>query len=221
MTQQDGTTKSGWRQDPEMVKADILDVATSVFAAHGFAGARIDEIVRRTKTSKRMIYYYFGSKDGLYLSVLEAAYTQLRGAEQALNLEQLPPQEALAQLIGFSFDYHRQHPDYIRLIAGENMHDGRHLKQSETIPTLNSKIIKSLERICGAGIEQGLFRPDLNAIELHWTISAICVFNVSNAATFSHLYGDALFTEAGQTALKARITEMILATTRPAAPPVA
>ena len=173
-------SKTGWRQDPEKVKADILEVATDIFSERGFAGARIDEIVRRTKTSKRMIYYYFGDKSGLYLSVLEAAYTKLRNAEKELDIDALDPFEALDKLVEFTSDCHRQHPEYVRLIAGENIQNGWHLKQSQTIPELNSQIITSLATICQKGIDQGLFRADLDAIELHWAISALSVCNVSN-----------------------------------------
>lgn len=203
--------KTRWRQDPDTVKADILAVATQIFSEHGFAGARVDEIVRRTKTSKRMIYYYFGDKSSLYLRVLEAAYTKLRTAEQELEIEKLDPFEALDRLIEFSFDYHRKHPEYIRLIASENINNGSNLKQSKAIPKLNSQIIASLESICRRGIEQGVFRADLKAIELHWAISAFSVFNVSNTATFSHLFGDELFTKEGQTVLKARVISMVRA----------
>ena len=202
--------RSGWRQDPETVRADILAVATSVFARRGFAGARLEEIVRQTKTSKRMIYYYFGDKEGLYLKVLEAAYGKLRRAEEELDLHSLPPSEALAKLIAFSFDYHRQNPEYIRLIASENDQDGRHLKCSEAIPAQNIQTIDMLRKICREGAADGVFRGDIDPIELHWTISALCVFNVSNAATFSHLHGGQMFTEDGQLALRDKVCEMIL-----------
>ena len=209
MTNQKSKSKPHWRQDPETVKADILEIATSVFAEHGFAGARIDEIVGRTKTSKRMIYYYFGNKDQLYLRVLEEAYLKLRNAERQLTLDELAPMDAIEQLIDFSFEYHHNHPEYVRLIASENIRNGSHINQSDTIPDLSNQIISHLHRICRSGIDQGLFRPDINAVELHWMISAFCVFNVSNAATFSHLHGDALFTDNGQASLKEMIKSTI------------
>lgn len=214
MKKTEGERKTSWKQDPEGVKADILAVATSVFAEAGFSGARIDEIIRRTKTSKRMIYYYFGDKSGLYSKVLEAAYTRLRKGEGQLDLEALPPLEALAKLAAFTFDFHRENPEYIRLIAIENIHHGKHLKQSETIPKLNSQIITGLEDLCRRGVEEGAFRDDVDPLELHWTISAFCVFNISNRATFSHLYGDDLFTDAGQEQLRARLVAMVLDTVR-------
>ncbi|WP_422039818.1 TetR/AcrR family transcriptional regulator [Roseibium sp.] len=214
MKKTEGERKTSWKQDPEGVKADILAVATSVFAEAGFSGARIDEIIRRTKTSKRMIYYYFGDKSGLYSKVLEAAYTRLRKGEGQLDLEALPPLDALAKLAAFTFDFHRENPEYIRLIAIENIHHGKHLKQSETIPKLNSQIITGLEDLCRRGVEEGAFRDDVDPLELHWTISAFCVFNISNRATFSHLYGDDLFTDAGQEQLRARLVTMVLDTVR-------
>ena len=210
MKEQKNNEKSGWRQDPETVKADILHKATLVFAEQGFAGARIEEIVRRTRTSKRMIYYYFGNKDKLYLKVLEAAYQKLRQAEQGLQLDEYEPMDALKRLINFSFDYHRTHPEYVRLIASENIQNGSRLMKSNTGQKLNNQIISRLENICRSGIQKGVFRTDIDAVELHWMISAFCVFNVSNEATFSHLHGDMLFSEKGQKSLRQTIEETIV-----------
>ena len=210
MSEMTGTRKSGWRQDPDGVRANILDVATGVFAENGFSGARIEEIVRRTETSKRMIYYYFGDKEGLYQRVLEAVYARLRKAEEALDLSALAPREALARIAEFTFDFHRKHPDYIRLITIENIHDARNLRNSKTIPNLNSTIIERLERICARGIADGAFRQDVDPVEVHWLISAQCVFNVSNRATFSHLYGEDLFSNDGQLRLKKQLVAAVL-----------
>ena len=192
------------------MKADILAVATAVFAESGYSGARMEEIVRRTQTSKRMIYYYFGDKTGLYQSVLERAYARVRHGEEQLDLDPLSPSEAIRRLVEFTFDYHRANPDYVRLIAIENIHDARHLKQSATISGLNLSIIRKLEEVCRRGIASGAFRADIDPVELHWFISACCVFNVSNRATFSHLYGGALFSDSGQDRLRDRLASMVL-----------
>lgn len=122
--------RRGWKQDPAGVQSNILAVASTEFAAKGLSGARIDEIAAKTRTSKRMIYYYFGDKEGLFRRVLEEAYQKVREGEQKLNLEHLPPVEALTRLVEFTFDHHSSNPDFIRLVMIENIHHGAHLDQS-------------------------------------------------------------------------------------------
>ncbi|MGI9449386.1 MAG: TetR/AcrR family transcriptional regulator [Geminicoccaceae bacterium] len=210
MSEATKTKKNSWRQDPDGVKADILATATEIFATHGLSGARVDEIARRTQTSKRMIYYYFGDKDGLYMSVLEAAYAAVRSGEDALNLDELDPISALCRLVEFTFDYHRDNRHYVRLVQIENIHDATHLQRSERIPKLNLSVIEKLKRICRKGIDEGVFRSDISAVELHWLITSSCFFNVSNRATFERLYGSDSFTSDGQYALKKLISDAVL-----------
>ena len=202
--------KNGWKQDPDAVKADILHVATEVFAANGLSGARVDEIAARTKTSKRMIYYYFGDKQGLYIRALEAAYAKVRKGEEKLDLRGLGPEEVLARLVAFTFDHHRRNPDFIRLVMIENIHQAEHLKGSDLIRTLNRPTIERLADVIARGQVKGVFRPDLDPVALHWQISALSFFNVSNRPTFSALYGGALFGRAGQASLREQATQMIL-----------
>ena len=203
--------KSGWKQDPEAVKADILRVATELFAENGLSGTRIDEIAAQTRTSKRMIYYYFGDKDGLYAQALEAAYAKVREGERKLRLEGLPPDEALAQLVTFTFDHHRRNPDFIRLVMIENIHHAAFVAQSEVIRARNEAAIARLTDIIARGEAAGVFRKGLDPVALHWQISALSFFNVSNRPTFSALFGNALYTRAGQASLREQIADMILA----------
>ncbi|MGI9509270.1 MAG: TetR family transcriptional regulator [Geminicoccaceae bacterium] len=202
--------KNSWRQDPDGVKADILATATEIFATHGLSGARVDEIARRTQTSKRMIYYYFGDKEGLYTSVLEAAYAAVRAGEDALDLDELDPISALRRLIDFTFDYHRDNPHYVRLVQIENIHDANFLQRSERNPKLNLSVIETLRRICRKGIDEGVFTSNVSAVELHWLITSSCFFNVSNRATFERLYGGDSFTDEGQRDLKKLISDAVL-----------
>lgn len=168
--------------------ADIIAMATAEFAEKGLAGARIDEIAERTRTSKRMIYYYFKSKEGLYLAVLEAAYHGIRAIEATLDLEHLPPKQALRALVGFTFDYQRANPDFIRLVMNENMHKGEFLKKSPNMRALNAPAIDALRDIYRRGLEEGVFREGLDPIDLHTSISALSFFNVSNQYTFSLIF---------------------------------
>lgn len=209
MPEQSRQSSVKWKQDPNAVKADILSVATRVFTEFGYSGARVEEIVQRTRTSKRMIYYYFGDKNGLYLSVLEAAYERLRTKEASLQLPDSDPVEALRCWVEFTFDFHRDNPDYVRLIAIENIHGGKNLKASKSIQVTNMPAIQTLRRICDAGTKRGVFHRGIDPIELHWLITSSCVFNVTNRSSFEHLHGGQLFDEEGQIRLKKLLVHAI------------
>ena len=202
--------RQGWKQDPEAVKADILRVALAEFAEQGFSGTRMDEISAKTKTSKRMIYYYFGSKADLYRQVLEAAYQEVRAGEESLNLDHLTPIAALRKLVAFTFDHHSRHPDFIRLVMIENIHHGVHLKQSSAIQDLNITAIQKLADIYERGLSEGVFRGGITPLEIHWQISALSFFNVSNRYTFSMIFGDELFSKSGQQSLREGVVELVV-----------
>jgi AcrR family transcriptional regulator len=174
--------------DPEGTKRNIIEVATREFARKGYAGARVDAIAGRTRTSKRMIYYYFGGKEQLYLAVLEAAYAGIRRAEATLDLERLSPEQALRTLIGFTFDYYEAHPEFVRLVMNENIMDGVHMARSKAISRLNVTVIDALKALVARGQKGGMFRRDIDPIELHMSISALGIFNVANRATFSTIF---------------------------------
>lgn len=210
--------RRGWTQNPEGVKRDILAAAVSEFAKRGLSGAKVDDIAARTRTSKRMIYYYFGDKIGLYTQALEAAYQKVREGEASLDLGHLPPLEALATLVAFTFDHHRSNPDFIRMVMIENIHQAEALIASDKIRDLNIAAIDKLREICERGEQEGVFRSGLDPVALHWQISAASFFNVSNQPTFAALFGDAVFTSAGQDHLRSQTVEAIVAIARKKAP---
>lgn len=205
-----GSARPTRTNDPEKTRQDIIAVATSEFAAKGLSGARIDEIAARTKTSKRMIYYYFESKEGLYLAVLEAAYSRIRRIESELDLDHLPPLEALAELTGFTFDYQNGYPDFIRLVVIENIHEGAHIKRSKVIQKLNVTAIDALRRICARGEKEGVFRDNLDPIDLHMSISALSNFNITNRATFSTIFKHDMSSSAALAKRRAQVVEMMV-----------
>jgi AcrR family transcriptional regulator len=174
--------------DPQRTMTNIVEVATREFAEKGLAGARIDEIAALTHTSKRMIYYYFTSKEGLYVAVLEEAYRRIRSIETELNLEDLAPEAALRKLVGFTFDYQLANPDFIRLVMTENIQNGEFLAQSKTIQQLNVPVINAVKAVYDRGVKSGAFRRGLDAVELHMSISALCFFNVANRHTFALIF---------------------------------
>src|SRR5690348_5848489 len=118
------------QRDPERTRAEILEVATREFAENGYSGARVDEIAEQTRTTKRMLYYYFASKEGLYTEVLERAYSDIRAAEQSVDVEHLDPLAAIRRLAELTFDHHEAHPDFIRLVSIENIHRAEHMRAS-------------------------------------------------------------------------------------------
>ena len=175
--------------DPERTKADIIAVARQEFSENGYSGGRVDEIAERTKTSKRMIYYYFESKDGLYSAVLLEYYAKLRGAEAELHLEDMPPLQAVQRLVEFTYDWHVDHADGVRLVMVENIHRARHLAALPSIEPVNSRVMQMVERILERGVKDGVIRKGLTAMDLYLSIAAQCFFTVSNRYTIATIFG--------------------------------
>jgi AcrR family transcriptional regulator len=175
-------------RDAERTRADILAVATREFADQGYAGARINEIADKTSTTKRMIYYYFGGKEQLYVAVLEQAYSLIRSLEQQLDVEHLDPVEAIRELAGLTFDHHESHPDFIRLVSIENIHRAEHLARSNVLSGLADPAIGVLGTILQRGWDAGVFRDDVDALDLHQVISAYCIFRTANRHTFGAIF---------------------------------
>jgi len=176
------------QRDPEQTRAEILQVAADEFAEHGFAGARVDRIAAQMRTTKRMIYYYFGSKEDLYLAVLERAYAAIRREEQEIDVDHLDPIAAIRRLAELTFDHHEANPSFLRLVSIENIHRAEHLRRSSQITHLNVPAIDLIARILKRGYASGAFVRRVDAIDLHMMISAFCVFRVSNQHTFGVIF---------------------------------
>lgn len=175
-------------RDPERTKQNILDVATIEFAASGLAGARVDAIAAKTQTTKRMIYYYFESKEQLYAQVLERAYAGIRTIEERMDLDRLDPETALRRLVEFTFDYHDAHPEFVRLVAIENIHNAAHVKASLTVQKTNRPALAVVTHLLARGYAAGVFKRRMEAVDLHLMISALCFYRVSNRQTFSTIF---------------------------------
>jgi AcrR family transcriptional regulator len=177
------------QHDAERTRNEILEVAINEFSAQGFAGARVDEIAAQTRTTKRMIYYYFGSKEQLYIAALERAYATIRTLERSIDVEHLGPLAAVRRLAEVTFDHHEAHPDFIRLVSIENIHNAEHMAKSERLANLNLTVIDLIDGILERGRLEGVFRRDVDAIDVHMMISAFCVFRIANRHTFGSLFG--------------------------------
>src|SRR3954454_16054935 len=176
------------QRDAERTRREILDVATREFAANGFAGARVDEIADRTRTTKRMLYYYFGSKEQLFGAVLERASAEIRAAEQTIDVDHLEPATAIRRLAELTFDHQESHPDFSRLVAIENIHRAEHIAGRADFAGQNSPAIELIERILARGYRDGSFNREIDAVDLHMMISAFCVFRMANRHTFGAIF---------------------------------
>jgi AcrR family transcriptional regulator len=177
------------QRDADRTQREILEVATAEFAERGFAGARVDEIAARTRTTKRMLYYYFGSKERLFVAVLERAYATIRAAEQTIEVDHLEPAAAIRRLAELTFDHHESHPEFIRLVSIENIHRAAHIAGHADFAGQNTPAIELIERILERGRGDGSFSRDVDAVDLHMMISAFCVFRVANRHTFGAIFG--------------------------------
>jgi AcrR family transcriptional regulator len=203
--------KTGARtNDPARTMAEILAVATHEFADKGLTGARIDTIAAATRTSKRMIYYYFGSKEGLYVAVLEDAYRRVRSTEGELHLEDMPPMLALRRLVEFTVDHHHGNQDYIRLVMSENIQRAQYLAQSKSIQQVNRAAIQTIDKLYNRGVAEGVFRAGLDPVDIHASISALSFFNVSNQYTFSLIFDRDTQSDQARTQRRANIVDMVV-----------
>ncbi len=177
------------KRDPEGTRRRIIDAATEEFAKGGLAGARVDQIARRAETNERMLYYYYGSKEGLFLAVLERQYAQFRAAEERLQIGDEDPVAAVRTLARFVWDWYYQHPEFIRLVNSENLHEARHLKKSTQLHDLVNPVVDVLAEIVRRGQRQGVFREGVDVPQLYLTISALGYYVLSNRYTISAVIG--------------------------------
>ncbi|MEY2243790.1 TetR/AcrR family transcriptional regulator [Streptomyces sp. BF23-18] len=196
--------------DADRTRREILAAARAEFAEAGYAGARMDEITARTRTSKRMIYYYFGSKEGLFTAVLEEAYREIRQQEQLLDTDEQDSVEAMRRLAELTFDHHEAHPDFVRLVSIENVHRGRHLARSRHLTDLRTPALTVIEGILHRGRESGQITADVDAVGMHAFISSFCVFPVANRHTFAALFDCDLLAPGHRDRLRTMIGDLVV-----------
>lgn len=173
---------------PESSRDEILKVAGEEFAERGLSGARVDAIADRTRTSKRMIYYHFSGKEGLYRAVLEKVYSEIRTVEDQMQLEQLAPEAAMRRMVELTFDYDESHPRFISLVNVENVNRGKIVAKLPSVRKRYSNVIQALKGVLERGAASGVFRKDVTAIDVRLVIGALCFFRVSNRYTFGALF---------------------------------
>lgn len=203
------------RRNPEATKASILAAARAEFAERGLDGGRVDNIARRAKANKQLVYYYFGSKDELYKAALEASYSDIRSLERGLDLAALPPREAMERLIDFSLDYLAQHREFIRMVADENAHGARHVMDSDAARQTNSPLIDLIEKTLRRGETEGIFRVGVDPLELYISIAGMTFFYFANGLTMSAIFGRDLTQPAALASYRDHIVALTLAGLRP------
>jgi len=199
------------KNDPDATRENILEVAEEEFANAGFSGARVDAIAEKTKTSKRMLYYYFGNKEGLYLAVLERAYAKIRSLENRLQLQNMEPEAAMRSLIASTFDHDDANVDFVQLVSIENVHRAEHLKKSDVIRHTNVGVLDIISSILARGEASGVFSRRVDPVDLHLMISAACFFRVSNRHTFGAIFNRDLMSDAIKSRHRQIISDMIIA----------
>ncbi|RYF80930.1 MAG: TetR/AcrR family transcriptional regulator [Comamonadaceae bacterium] len=203
------------RRDAAATREALVLAAVEEFSRNGFAGARVDEIARVAGVNKQLVYHYFEHKQGLYLVALEHVYAQIREKEQRLSLDALEPVEAMTQLIGFSFDYLAEHPEFIALLTDENRNRGEHILASERLQTMHSPFIEMLEATLERGVAQGLFKPDVDAVHLYISIAGISYFFFSNNHTLSAIFGRPLGSRGALAQRRRHVIDFALNALRP------
>jgi AcrR family transcriptional regulator len=197
-------------RDPGRTRARILEAATGEFARYGLGGARVDRIAARAKANKRMLYYYFGDKEGLFLAALEDRYAHIRNAERSLELEHLDPREAVRRLVDFTWNYFIEHPEFMTLLNSENLHKGRHVRRSKSVPDMHSPLVETLRALLKKGEAEGLFRKGVDPVQLYISIAGEIYFYLSNRYTLSRIFQRDLMAPRALAQRSRHVTQMIL-----------
>jgi AcrR family transcriptional regulator len=188
-----GTRKPGVRElSAQATRDGILKAATKVFAKYGFDGGSVEKISSAAKSVDRMLYYYFGNKEGLFIAVIEDMYRQMNEAEAELDLDTDQPVQALKEVIAFVMNYYRHHPEFVTLLNTENLHQGRHIVKLDQAAQYSSPAIDVIRRILHTGVQQGLFRQDVVARDVYLLIVSTGYFYMSNRFTLSAFMGEDL-----------------------------
>jgi len=198
-------------RDADLTRARILKAARNEFMRHGYSGARVGRISSGGRSSDRMIYYYFGSKEALYIAVLESVYSELGAAESRLVLDETRPVDALRTLIAFTWRYYLGHPEFVALLSNENLQRGRHIAKSLSVARLSRPVLDILGRVLGEGERQGVFRPGLDVRHVYLTLAALGYFYLSNRYTLSSFLDRDLMRREECDAWLEEITRVLLA----------
>jgi TetR/AcrR family transcriptional regulator, upper aerobic nicotinate degradation pathway regulator len=191
-------------------RESILQAAVKVFAERGLGGGRVNLISRAARSNERMIYYYFGSKEKLFIEVLGKIYRDMWEAERALDLDLSDPVGALRQVVQFTMNHYLAHPEMLALLNNENLHKGRYVSKSKTMKDLSSPALDLMGGIYRRGVEEGVFRHGLKPLHIYLSILALNYFLVSNRYTLSAFLGMDVMDDANLTPWRTWVSDMVL-----------
>jgi AcrR family transcriptional regulator len=197
-------------RDADRTQQAILRAAMAEFSECGLGGARMDSIAERASVNKRLIYYYFGSKEALFLSALETTYADIRQAERELRLESHDPPEAVRRLVAFTWHHFLKHPEFLTLLNSENLHRAKHLKQSKHVREMNSPLVQLLGDVLERGRRDGVFRGGVDPVHLYISIAGLAYFYLSNNPTLSTIFARDLMTPKALSERLSHITEVVM-----------
>jgi len=197
------------RRDRERTRQEILEIAFAEFAENGLFGGNTDAIAARANITKRLIFYYFNSKEELFTAVLEMAYAKMRLAEEDLHLETLEPEAAIRRLAEFTFDFDQANPEYVRLVTIENIHRGRHIRGSKKLREMTRPIVSQIAAVLDRGIRAGAIRPGIDPIELHMSLNALCFFSVANRHTFEAQFATDMSSQKAKAQRRLEIADLL------------
>jgi AcrR family transcriptional regulator len=203
------------KRDAATTRESLLAAALEEFCANGFDGARTATIARRAGFNIRMIYHYFGSKEGLYIAALERVYEQLRGEEEKLDLIHLDPDEGMAALVRFTFDHMLEHQEFIQMIGTENIQRGRFLNRSSSVPRAALPLVNAIRDLLERGQRAGVFRMGVDPVQLYISILSLSYVHISNRYTLSITFGHDLGDPDWLTARRNHACDVILGYLRP------
>jgi AcrR family transcriptional regulator len=198
------------QRDPQRTRQQILDAATAAFAEKGLGGARVDAIARQAGTNKRMLYHYFGNKEGLFRAAIERVYAQICVAAEQVDLEGDDPEAAMRELVDFVWTYYRKHPEAITLLNSENLHKARHIRGSAALAALQPPFVATIAGLLQRGAATGRFRSGIDPVQLYISIAGLCYFYLSNHHTLSVFFDRDLMRPATLQARRRHIQDLIL-----------
>ena len=213
-----GDAQQGKRRDGAATRARLLQAAMREFASKGLE-ARVEDIAEIAGTNRRMAYYYFGSKEGLYLAALEATYLELVMVEKTIDVDSLDPVEAIATLVMMKFEHYVRYPHYVEFLKIENLYHARHLKTSDRLKELRGPLLSIVRKVLERGRAIGVFRAGVDPVELYVSICALGFFVFSNQYTLGTIFGVDLSSRAALEKRRAIIVDMVIAYLAPPSGP--
>ncbi|WP_158813461.1 TetR/AcrR family transcriptional regulator [Methylocapsa sp. S129] len=202
---------SNGARDPERTRRKLLDSAYREFAALGFHGASVEKICESAGVSKQILFHHFGSKEKIYLEVLEKAYEASRAQDPEFDSDRLDPIAAMRHLVGISFDHLRANRAFVRLLADENSNKGRHIRQSKKLQAIYVPLIERIAKTLRRGEEAGVFRAGVDPNNFYISISALSFFYFSNIYTLQAALVIDMESQAALDARRAHVMDFAMA----------